>query len=65
MFFLLQEGDDNDYSSEASDHDDVDSDFSIDENDEIRSDEEDADQPQRKRKGIDTRAYKVSSGTGR
>ena len=37
----------------------MDSDFSIDENDELKSDGED-DEPKRKRKGVDTKAYKVS-----
>lgn len=44
-----------------SDDDDdvVDSDFSIDENDEVKSDLDDEDQPKRKKRGIDTKAYKV------
>ena len=55
----VQEVDDNDYTSENSESDRVDSDFSIDENDELKSDGEGDDQPRRKRKGVDTKAYKV------
>lgn len=45
------------YNSEDSESDQVDSDFSIDENDEVRSDVDDNDAPQ-KRKGVSTKAYK-------
>ena len=37
----------------------MDSDFSIDENDEVKSDSGDDDKPQRKKRGIHTKAYKV------
>jgi len=39
----------------------VDSDFSIDENDELRSDVDDADEPKHKKRAISTKAYKVRS----
>ena len=39
----------------------VDSDFSIDENDAIRSDLEGDDEPKRKKRGVDTKAYKAST----
>ena len=57
MFICGQEADDQDYQSEASGSDEVDSDFSIDENDEVKSDAED-DEPKRKRRVV-TKAYKV------
>jgi len=49
---------DNDYHSENSESDFVDSDFDIDEQDEVKSDMEDEGEGKRKRKGIDTKAYK-------
>ncbi|XP_060066882.1 vacuolar protein sorting-associated protein 72 homolog [Ylistrum balloti] len=45
------------YNSEDSESDQIDSDFSIDENDEVRSDVDDDDAP-KKRKGVSTKAYK-------
>lgn len=48
---------DNDYQSEDSGSDVVDSDFSIDENDEVKSDEDD--DAIRRKRGISTKAYKV------
>ncbi len=56
---ILQEADDNDFESEDSESDNVDSDFSIDENDELKSDDEDGHRPKRKRTGVVTKAYKV------
>ena len=53
---MKQEVDDNDYQSEASLSDDVDTDFSIDENDEVKSDDDD--EPKRKKRLV-TKAYKV------
>ena len=44
--------------SEGSGSDMVDSDFSIDEADEVKSDPDDDDHPKRK-KGVNTKAYKV------
>lgn len=52
-----EEEEDNDYRSEDSASDIVDSDFDIDEADEVKSDGEGDDGPKRK-KGIDTKAYK-------
>lgn len=52
-----EEEEDNDYNSEDSASDIVDSDFDIDENEEVKSDNDDDDGPKRK-KGIDTKAYK-------
>ncbi|ELU03616.1 hypothetical protein CAPTEDRAFT_166924 [Capitella teleta] len=52
-----EEAEDNDYASEDSVADDVDSDFDIDENDELKSDGED-DEVKRKRQGVHTKAYK-------
>lgn len=54
----LQEEGDNEYESENSDSEDTDSDISIDENDEVKSDVEDED-GKRKKKGVNTKAYKV------
>ena len=52
---------DKDFESAESDDDVVDSDFSIDENDEIRSDIEDGeDDKKKKRGGVHTKAYKVN-----
>jgi len=54
-----EEEEDNDYHSSQSDSDDViDSDFSIDENDEMKSDEDGDDKPKRKKQGAITKAYK-------
>ena len=59
--FLLQEANDKEYESENEESDYVDSDFDIDERDEVRSDLEDDDEGKKgKRKGINTKAYKVS-----
>ncbi|OWF36321.1 vacuolar protein sorting-associated protein 72 homolog [Mizuhopecten yessoensis] len=52
-----EEEDDKVYNSEDSESDQIDSDFSIDENDEVRSDADDDDAP-KKRKGVSTKAYK-------
>lgn len=53
-----EEDDDIDFQSEESESDTVDSDFSIDENDEVRSDE-DSEEPRKKRRaGVNTKAYK-------
>lgn len=61
--FNHQEEEDNDYNSSQSDSDDfIDSDFSIDENDEVKSDAEEDAKPKRKRKGVVTKAYKVKQG---
>ncbi|XP_067941919.1 vacuolar protein sorting-associated protein 72 homolog [Watersipora subatra] len=49
--------DDGEFVAKSDDEDIVDSDFSIDENDELRSDD-DEDQPKKKKRGIDTKAYK-------
>lgn len=63
MLFILiplQAEDDAEFVAKSDDDEDVvDSDFSIDENDEVKSDSED-DKPKRKKRGIDTKAYKVS-----
>ncbi len=62
METFLQEAGDKDFESAESEGDVVDSDFSIDENDELRSDIEDGEDDKKKRKrGIDTKAYKVAS----
>lgn len=55
-----EEEEDNDYESEKEVDDVVDSDFDIDETDEVKSDHEDADgkRPRRAQKGVDTKAYK-------
>jgi len=57
---FTEEADDIDYESEGSVKDVVDSDFDIDENDELKSDGEDDDEKRRKRKrgGVMTKAYK-------
>ena len=56
----MQEVGDKDFESAESEGDVVDSDFSIDENDEVRSDLEDGEEDKkRKRGGIQTKAYKV------
>ena len=60
LFFWVQVAEDNDYKSEDSDSEQTDSDFSIDENDEARSDLDDDDEPKRKKRGVVTKAYKVS-----
>lgn len=53
-----EDEDDIDFQSEESESDTVDSDFSIDENDEVVSDE-DAEEPKKKRRvGVNTKAYK-------
>ena len=39
----------------------MDSDFDIDENDEVKSDIEDGEESKRKKKGVSTKAYKVST----
>ncbi|KAH9512375.1 Vacuolar protein sorting-associated protein 72 [Bulinus truncatus] len=58
-----EEEEDKDYNSLQSDSDDViDSDFSIDENDEVKSDEEVDGKPKKKRKGVVTKAYKDPKG---
>lgn len=57
-FNVLQEADDNDYKSEESDSESTDSDFSIDENEEVHSDANDDDEPKRKKRVV-TKAYKV------
>ncbi|XP_005095332.1 vacuolar protein sorting-associated protein 72 homolog isoform X2 [Aplysia californica] len=58
-----EEEEDRDYNSSQSDSDDViDSDFSIDENDEVKSDDDGDDKPKRKRKGVVTKAYKDPKG---
>ncbi|RUS78743.1 hypothetical protein EGW08_013494 [Elysia chlorotica] len=59
-----EEEEDKDYNSSQSDSDDlIDSDFSIDENDELKSDDEaDANKQKRKRKGVVTKAYKDPKG---
>ena len=56
MLILYQEEDDKEYESEVSESDYEDSDISIDENDEVKSDEEDA---PKKKKRVVTKAYKV------
>ncbi|XP_041355699.1 vacuolar protein sorting-associated protein 72 homolog [Gigantopelta aegis] len=53
-----EEEEDKDYESEDLPSDTVDSDFDIDEHDEARSDVENGDEPKRKKRGIDTKAYK-------
>ncbi|KAL8614462.1 hypothetical protein ACOMHN_007798 [Nucella lapillus] len=58
-----EEVEDNDYNSEDSDSESTDSDFSIDENDDVRSDENDDDQPKRKRRVV-TKAYKEPKREG-
>ena len=58
LYCFRQEADDNDYHSEASLSDNVDTDFSIDENDEVRSDDDD--EPRRKKRLV-TKAYRVWS----
>ena len=45
--------------SEAEQDDVVDSDFSIDENDELVSDDEDSEKKRKRHKGVMTKAYKV------
>ena len=60
------EGDDGDfnYNSPQEDDDVVDSDFSIDENDEVKSDPEDDESSRKKPKrgdGVQTKAYKVQN----
>ena len=60
------EGDDGDfnYNSPQEDDDAVDSDFSIDENDEVKSDPEDDESSRKKAKrgdGVQTKAYKVDN----
>ena len=60
------EGDDGDfnYNSPQEDDDVVDSDFSIDENDEVKSDPEDDESSRKKAKrgdGVQTKAYKVDN----
>lgn len=58
-----EEEEDNDYNSSQSDSDDfIDSDFSIDENDELKSDDEAEGKQKRKRKGVVTKAYKDPKG---
>ena len=57
--FYFKEKDDQDFESAASGSDDVDSDFSIDENDEVRSDLEDGDDQSKRKRGVHTKAYKV------
>lgn len=51
-----EEEDDNEYESEVSESDYEDSDIDIDENDEVKSDEED--EPVRKKRTVNTKAYK-------
>lgn len=55
--FNEEEGD-NEYESEESESDWTDSDISIDENDEVKSDVEDGDDGKRKKRGVNTKAYK-------
>ncbi|BFZ00940.1 hypothetical protein BsWGS_03980 [Bradybaena similaris] len=58
-----EEEEDKDYNSSQSDSDDIiDSDFSIDENDEVKSDNDDEGKPKRKKKGVVTKAYKDPKG---
>ncbi|KAI8743611.1 vacuolar protein sorting-associated protein 72 isoform X2 [Biomphalaria glabrata] len=58
-----EEEEDKDYNSSQSDSDDViDSDFSIDENDEVKSDDDVEGKPTKKRKGVVTKAYKDPKG---
>ncbi|CAL1530304.1 unnamed protein product [Lymnaea stagnalis] len=60
-----EEEEDKDYHSSQSDSDDViDSDFSIDENDEVKSDDDVDGKPKKKRKGVVTKAYKDPKGAG-
>ena len=54
----MQVDDDGEFVAKSDDEDIVDSDFSIDENDELKSDDDD-DQPKKRKRGIDTKAYKV------
>ena len=56
---MVQEDNDNDYLEEAEVSDDVDSDFSIDENDEVKSDIEEEEGKHKKKSGVVTKAYKV------
>lgn len=58
-FLLFQEEGDNEYESEDSESDFTDSDISIDENDEVKSDAEDGEDGKRKKRGVNTKAYKV------
>lgn len=53
-----QDDNDDQYQSENSESDVIDSDFSIEENDELKSDAEDDDGPRRKKR-LDTKAYRV------
>lgn len=59
FFLLFQEEGDNEYESEDSESDFTDSDISIDENDEVKSDAEDGEDGKRKKRGVNTKAYKV------
>ncbi|XP_046381677.1 vacuolar protein sorting-associated protein 72 homolog [Haliotis rufescens] len=54
---FTEEVEDNDYQSENSESEATDSDIDIDEDDEARSDLDD-DEPLRKKRGVDTKAYK-------
>ncbi|RWS24296.1 vacuolar protein sorting-associated protein 72-like protein, partial [Leptotrombidium deliense] len=55
---FFEEEDDNEYSTEASESDDVDSDFDIDENDELISeDDEDGNKVRRTKRRLVTKAY--------
>lgn len=57
--YIFKADDDREFVAKSDDDEDViDSDFSIDENDEVKSGSED-DAPKRKKRGIDTKAYKV------
>ena len=58
-----QEAEDNNYGSQKSDSESTDADFSIDENDEVRSDENDDDEPKRKKNRVVTKAYEVCHTT--
>ena len=58
LHLIVQEAEDKQYNSEDSDSESTDSDISIDENDDVRSDADD-DGEQKRTKRVITKAYKV------
>lgn len=58
--WLLQEADDNDYQTEDSASDNTDSDIDLDENDEVKSDAEDAGGENKRKRRLVTKAYRVN-----